>query len=228
MIPTGIADTGEKYDVILCDPPWHYANRKTGGERKIKTRFGGGAQKHYPLMKDSELLEMADFIKNIAAKDSLLFMWATNPRLDFATDLVKAWGFSYSTVWMTWIKTTKNAGFIFPSLCNGLIWGPGGYTASNSEVVLLGRKGKASSLNPTKRMAGSIFFSPRQDRHSQKPDHVHLLIDEIYPNAKKIELFARRPYPGWSVWGNEIEGGRPHDPTHHAVHPGPDRDTEKD
>lgn len=191
-----------KHDIILCDPPWHYSNRKTGGERSNKTKFGGGASKHYPLMKDKELINMADFVKSISADNARLFMWATNPRLDFATDLIQEWGFKYCTVWMTWIKTKKNTGFIFPELGSGLIYGPGGYTASNTEVVLLGRKGKA--LPQTKRMTPSIFFHPREERHSQKPTIVHERIDQLYPEASKIELFARRPYPGWQVWGNEI------------------------
>lgn len=192
-----------RYPIILCDPPWWYSNRKTGGERKNKTRFGGGAMKHYPLMRDAELVKMAPFVKSLAAENCHMFMWATGPRMDFATDLMTAWGFKYCTVWMTWIKTTKNAGFIFPQQGNGLIYGPGGYTGSNVEFVLLGRKGKA--LKQTKNMTPSIFFAPRQERHSQKPTFVHERIDMLYPDVSKIELFARRAYPGWYVWGNEVE-----------------------
>lgn len=191
-----------KFEIILADPPWHYSNCKTGGERNNPTKFGGGAMKHYPLMRDAELLAMADMVKPMAADNALLFMWATMPRLDFATRLIEAWGFKYCTAWMLWIKTTKNAGFIFPELGNGLIYGPGAYTASNAEVVLLGRKGKA--LKKTKAMTPSLLFAPRQERHSQKPDQVHQRIDALYPDHTKIELFARRPYPGWATWGNEV------------------------
>lgn len=31
------------------------------------------------------------------------------------------------------------------------------------------------------------------------------LIESYYPSAKRIELFARFPSPGWAVWGNEVE-----------------------
>lgn len=158
--------------------------------------------KHYPLMRDKDLVAIAPFVQSLAADDCHLFMWATGPRLDFATDLMADWGFKFCTVWMTWIKTTKNAGFIFPQQGNGLIYGPGSYTGSNAEFVLLGRKGKA--LKQAKAMTPSIFFAPRQERHSQKPNLVHERIDLLYPDARKIELFARRPYPGWAVWGNEV------------------------
>lgn len=190
------------YEIILADPPWHYSNRKTGGERNNRTKFGGGAMKHYPLMRDKELVAMAPFVQSLAADDCHLFMWATGPRLDFATDLMADWGFKFCTVWMTWIKTTKNAGVIFPQQGNGLIYGPGSYTGSNAEFVLLGRKGHR--LPQTKAMTPSIFFAPRQERHSQKPAIVHERIDLLYPAVRKIELFARRPYPGWAVWGNEV------------------------
>lgn len=29
------------------------------------------------------------------------------------------------------------------------------------------------------------------------------MIELMYPNTKKIELFARRSREGWDVWGNE-------------------------
>lgn len=180
-----------KYQVILADPPWHYNNRKTGGERKNKTKFGGGAMKHYPLMKDSELLGMADFISTLADNNCALFMWTTMPRLDFGIELLKAWGFRYATNAFTWVKTSSKTG--------SFIYGPGYYTASNTEVVLLGVRG---SMEPVKKMAPSVIKHPRLE-HSRKPD-IHGTIDEMYPSAKKIELFARRPYEGWDAWGNEI------------------------
>jgi len=40
--------------------------------------------------------------------------------------------------------------------------------------------------------------------HSEKPEEFRVIIDAIYPNGKRIELFARRPSPGWDVWGNEV------------------------
>jgi N6-adenosine-specific RNA methylase IME4 len=40
--------------------------------------------------------------------------------------------------------------------------------------------------------------------HSRKPDEVHESINRLYPKATKLELFARRQYAGWEVWGNEV------------------------
>ena len=42
-----------------------------------------------------------------AAKDCVLFMWATDPLLPKALKLIKAWGFTYKTVGFYWAKTNK-------------------------------------------------------------------------------------------------------------------------
>lgn len=179
-----------KYQVILADPPWHYNNRKTSGERCDKTKFGGGAMKHYPLMSDSDLLAMAPMVRAITDNNCALFMWATMPRLDFGLQLLQAWGFRYTTVAFVWVKTQKASG--------RPVYGPGYYTASNAEVVLLGVIG---SMCPARKMLGSIIAHPRME-HSRKPD-LHPIIQQMYPEVYKIEMFARRKYPGWDTWGNE-------------------------
>jgi N6-adenosine-specific RNA methylase IME4 len=39
---------------------------------------------------------------------------------------------------------------------------------------------------------------------SAKPKHVAEMIERLWPNTPKIELFCRgRGRPGWKVWGNE-------------------------
>ena len=58
----------EKYNIILCDPPWRY---NTKGGQDV-------AENHYPTMSmDICALPVAE----LAAKDSALFLWATFPML---------------------------------------------------------------------------------------------------------------------------------------------------
>jgi len=184
-----------KYDLVLCDPPWWYNNRKTGGERKNKTKFGGGAQKHYPLVPDKMMIRLAKVLPRYTERNAIMFMWATYPRLDFAIEVMEAAGFKYRTVGFTWLKTT-NDGERFK-------YGPGFYTASNPEIVLIGVRGKGFA--PKKKMMESIITTPRME-HSVKPD-LHEKLDLMYPFAQKIELFARRASrPNWTYWGNQITG----------------------
>jgi N6-adenosine-specific RNA methylase IME4 len=45
----------------------------------------------------------------------------------------------------------------------------------------------------------------RSDRHSEKPEEFYAIIDAMYYHGRKLELFSRRPRPGWDVDGNEAE-----------------------
>jgi len=49
----------KKYNIIYADPPWRYANKKTGGSMK------SGAEAHYPTMSIQEICDMP--IKKLVA-----------------------------------------------------------------------------------------------------------------------------------------------------------------
>ena len=148
---------------------------------------------------------MAPEINRITNKDSMLFLWATMPKLDIAIDVMTHWGFSYTTSWMTWIKLKKDTSVVKirdNGDGDGLIYGPGAYTASNAELLLLGRKGKM--LPQRYNMTPSVLFTPRT-AHSAKPVQAYDRIELLYPNVSKIELFARRHRDGWTCWGDELK-----------------------
>ena len=42
-------------------------------------------------------------------------------------------------------------------------------------------------------------------KSSKKPEISYQIIERLYPNAKKIEMFSRQRRPGWDCWGNEVE-----------------------
>jgi N6-adenosine-specific RNA methylase IME4 len=46
--------------------------------------------------------------------------------------------------------------------------------------------------------------APRRE-HSRKPE-AYELIEQMYPELPKIELFARQRRNGWDAWGNEFPG----------------------
>lgn len=173
----------KKYNIIYADPPWGYQNQGTRA----------AAIKHYGVMKIDELKNMPinHAGEGIAADDCALFMWATFPMLQEALDLIEAWGFTYKTIAFNWVKQNKSG--------NGIFWGLGNWTRSNSEICLLAVKGKQKRIN-----AGvhSVVLSPIQ-RHSQKPDEVRQRIVELMGDLPRIELFARFGAEGWDCWGNE-------------------------
>ncbi len=177
----------KKYNVIYADPPWAYNKRKN-----TDTKFGGGAMGHYPTMtiKDIKALPVVDMCDDNCA----LFLWVTFPKLQEGLDTMKAWGFDYKTIAFNWVKTNKNNDKPF--------FGIGYYCKSNTEICLLGIKGK---MKPVSNKVSSVIIS-KKERHSKKPVEAIERIEELFGlDTKRVELFCRDPREGWDVWGNQIE-----------------------
>lgn len=172
-----------QYNIIYADPPWHYNDQCHAGER--------GAGYKYPLMSDAEIGNLP--IRNLAARDSALFLWATFPRLDIALQVMSAWGFTYKTAAFVWLKTNKKADTFF--------WGMGNWTRANTEVCLLGIRGKPQRQSAS---VHQIIQAPISG-HSAKPAIARDKIVELMGDLPRVELFARQSSPGWDVFGNEVQ-----------------------
>ena len=163
-----IFKTGKKYDIIYADPPWAYRNMGN---------IQATANSHYSTMKQEDIEALP--IGQLAKPNSILFMWATFPKMQEALNTIKAWGFEYKTVGFTWIKKNKNGSNFF---------GVGWYTKSNAEVCLIGVKGKPPKAS---NKVSQIIESVREE-HSKKPDIVRDKIIEFCGDFSRIELFARQ------------------------------------
>lgn len=164
--PTG------KYQVIYADPPWQYDN----------SGFNESAENQYPTMTIDEICVLP--IESLCTDESILFLWATNPLLEDALKVMRAWGFAYKTN-MAWIKDKAR--------------GKGWFLKSKHELILIGTR--KNTPHPAERL-DSCFEANRGDVHSRKPECVYGMIEAMYP-GKKVELFARQTRKGWTVWGNE-------------------------
>jgi len=153
--------------------------------------LGRSAEHHYPTMSLSEICALS--VAEIAANDSVLFLWATYPNLREAFAVIDAWGFKYKTVAFTWVKRNKRS----PSWFVGL----GHWTRANAEICLLATKGSPRRISKS---VQQVIDTPIE-RHSKKPDVVRERIVELMGNVPRIELFARKVPEGWDVFGNEVE-----------------------
>ena len=182
-----------KYEIIYADPPWDYGGKMQYDKSSIKN-FNIGFEKKffisaanfkYPTLKLDDLKKLD--IKSIAAEDCILFMWTTGPQFENSIELGKTWGFEYKTVAFVWDKQIHN---------------PGRYTLSQTEFVLAFKHGRF----PSPRGARNIrqLLSIRRGSHSEKPEQVIDGITKMFPQQKKIELFARKNFIGWDNWGLEI------------------------
>jgi N6-adenosine-specific RNA methylase IME4 len=166
----------ELYAIILVDPPWSFRayNDDTGQDR--------GAVNHYPVM----CLEEIEALQIPAAKDAVLFLWATVPMLPQALETMAAWGFTYKSHFV-WVKDKRGLGF---------------WNRNRHELLLVGTRGNVPCPAPGEQ-SDSVIEAPR-GRHSEKPMIVREMITAMFPNAPKLEMFARgQSVEGWELWGNE-------------------------
>lgn len=183
----------KQYDIIYCDPPWDYGGKLQYDKSVIKSEnknfekeiFLSSAEFKYPTVKLKDLMTLN--VQSISKENCLLFMWTTAPHMENAIKLGNAWGFDYKTVAFMWDKQIHN---------------PGHYTLSQTEFVLVFKKGKF----PSPRGARNIkqLVSVKRTTHSTKPDEVMKCIEQMFPTQEKIELFARKKVIGWDSWGLEI------------------------
>jgi len=171
----------KKYKIIYADPPWSYRNMGN---------IQATANTQYPIMKNEDICQLP--VNEIADENSILFLWATFPKIQEALDVIRAWGFEYKTVGFVWIKKNKNGSNFF---------GVGWYTKSNAEVCLIGVKGKAPKISNSI----SQIIETQREKHSKKPDIVRKKIVEFAGDIPRIELFAREKVDGWDCFGNEVD-----------------------
>jgi len=156
------------FDIIYADPPWEY-----------EVPLRGDPECHYQTMTTQEICNL----RIPSAKDAILFLWATNPKLEDALKVVKAWGFKYKTN-LVWVKDKIGTGYYF---------------RGQHELLLVAKCGDIPVPTEENRPA-SVLIAPRKE-HSQKPEAIYDTIEKMYPNRKYLELFARSERNGWVSWG---------------------------
>jgi N6-adenosine-specific RNA methylase IME4 len=163
--------------VLYADPPWHFEvyNEESGVER--------AAGNHYSTMSLDEISALP--IPSLATPDAVLFMWTTAPHLQESFQVFAAWGFEYKTN-AVWVKDKIGLGY---------------FIRGQHEHLLIATRGDMPCPLPANRPP-SVINAPRRE-HSRKPDEAYELIERMYPELPKLELFARQQRPGWAAWGNE-------------------------
>ena len=178
-----MTDTTHTYGIVYADPPWDYKGQLQhhgvgGGDT-------GGAARHYGTM-TLETMACLD-IGRFCAADCLLFMWATSPHLDQAIDLGRAWGFQWATVAFVWDKEKTNPGF---------------YTLSQCELCLVMKRGRIPM--PRGRRDERQLVREMRSCHSTKPEEVRQRIERMFPQHRRLELFARESHRGWDCLGDAL------------------------
>lgn len=165
----------QRYPVIYADPPWRYEHSKTVS-REIENQ--------YPTMSLEEICALP--VIDLAAEDAILFLWTTSPKLEESFAVIDCWGFKYRTC-IVWDKERMGMGY---------------YARQQHELLLIAARGNLPVPKPSTR-PGSVQRIRRSPKHSAKPGEFHRMIESMYPEYNRIELFARNQRVGWEVWGNQ-------------------------
>lgn len=178
------------FRTIVADPPWKYGKWGKASEKAflvsgICEETNKEIPMPYPTMSVDEICALK--VGELAADDCDLYLWTTQKYLPDAFKVLAAWGFKYCQT-LTWCKTPRGTG-----QC--------GLFCPTTEFLILGRKGKM----PKKPRIDSTWWNVKRphNSHSTKPEFFQDLIETV-SDGPRLELFARRPRDGWTVWGNEV------------------------
>jgi len=197
------------FGCVLADPPWQFKTRSSKGRGRCpdgpmtrNEQRQNNPERHYKTMTTEEIQSLP--VRDVAAKDCVLLLWAVDPMIPQALELGRAWGFEYKTVGFYWAKLRREGSVrhklheepdhkLFPM-------GTGYWTRANPEVCLLFTRGNPKRISASVR---KLCVSPRRE-HSRKPDEIHDRIQALVAGPY-LELFGRQKREGWTVWGNQTD-----------------------
>jgi N6-adenosine-specific RNA methylase IME4 len=185
-----------RFDLAVVDLPLNWVAYSAKGE-------GRSPQHHYRTLDIATLLRWRPKIEGLLAKDAAVCFWVYGPRAPDVMRLIEGWGLTYSSELLFWIKIARSTGH--PSM------GTGKTTRKIGETMWLAKRGAGLHIRDhavsqgvfTEVNTPLIVESPRR-QHSEKPDEAYAALERLFGNVRRIELFARKPRSGWTVWGDEI------------------------
>jgi len=171
------------FGVILADPPWTWKAYSDKGLAK-------SPQRHYGCMSLDDIKALP--VAGMAAPNAMCVMWATSPMMPQALATLAAWGFTFKTMGAWHKRSSTGAKDAF---------GTGYIFRSAAEFYIVGTRGHPK---PAVKNVRNLITAPVRE-HSRKPDQMRSDLERMFPDANRIELFARQVAPGWTAWGNQVD-----------------------
>jgi len=131
-------------------------------------------------------------------QDGMIFLWVTGRAMELARDCFRIWGYKRIEE-IIWVKTNQ--------LQRIIRTGRTGHWINHSkEHCLVGIKGNPK-LN--RNLDCDVIVSEVRET-SRKPDEIYNLIERMFPNCLKLELFGRphNVHDNWITCGNQLDGVR--------------------
>lgn len=174
-----------RFDIIYSDPPWP---QKKGNIRKCRPNQRKNLD--YQTLDLDGCFRLQNPFFEQASERHNVFMWAIDKFLHEAEAEMAKRGYKL------------HARFIWDK-GNGVA---PAFTVRFSHEYLLWFYKPGKMLMPREECRGKYATVLREPStyHSHKPVCAYEMLEDMFPDATKIELFARNARSGWSSWGNEI------------------------
>lgn len=174
-----------QYDLIYADPPW---KQSKGGKKSVREN-SSGKPLDYPVCSLDEIKEHLSLATAASGDNSILFLWTIDKYLFEAQEIAESLGYKLHAR-MIWDKVT------------GI---PAAFTVRyGHEYLLYMYKGKLTPVAKEERGKIHTVFREKVTKHSKKPEIAYEIIERLYPNLRKLEMYARNTRPGWDCFGNEV------------------------
>lgn len=185
MIINDLNNIKETYGLIYADPPW---KQSKGGKKSVREN-SSGKPLDYPTCSLDEIKEHLRLATESTTENSILFLWTIDKYLFEAQQIAESLGYKLHAR-MIWDKIT------------GI---PAAFTVRyGHEYLLYMYKGKLIPVAKDERGKIHTVFRERVTKHSKKPDIAYEIIERLYPDLKKLEMYARETRDGWDSFGNEV------------------------
>ena len=181
-----IYKTDKKYGIVYTDPPW----RQTKGNLR-KCRPNQTRELDYQTLDLDEISKIHGYVLgNLTEEKHNVFMWTIDKYLHETERMMKELGYELHAR-MIWDKENGVA----PA-----------FTVRFSHEYLLWFYKKGKMRMPCKETRGKYTTVLREPstKHSKKPLCAYVMIEDMFPDSPKLELFARNERDGWDCWGNEV------------------------
>jgi N6-adenosine-specific RNA methylase IME4 len=185
-----LADSGKRFPLIYADPAWPWETWSARG------KVDSAPDNHYGTSTIEQIKALP--VAALAADDCALLLWGTWPLLPRVIEVIGAWGFTFKSCGFLWTKTTKGAEAVTLD-GDGLHWGMGYFTHSNTEYCLLATRGSPKRIAED---VHQVIIAPVGE-HGAKPEEVARRIERLFAGPY-LELYARRPRENWVSWGDEL------------------------
>jgi len=184
MILNDLENAKGKYQLLYVDPPW---KQSRGGKKSVRPN-SSGKPLDYPTLSIGDITEHLR-IASEGVEQQILFLWTIDKYLFEAQDIAESLGFKLHAR-MIWDKVT------------GI---PAAFTVRyGHEYLLYMYKGKLIPVDKDARGKIHTVFREKVSRHSKKPQIAYEIIEQLYPNLTKLEMYARNTRTGFDCWGNEV------------------------